>query len=231
MSDSTKRGFSRLELEWRNMDAPDFMLKGRLVSMSRLRERVLEIQASETYVQTWKSLVLGDFERHAHNEEYVARLLVLLDNRVVPINPLQLSVGFQLGHLFRTLNERAGVKFRAHTSTMRARIREDYYPWPCQVFVLPDEGVVLHGEQEIPIPDELEVFKKDEWRAQKKDVTEDVEEEYGEEALDTFEVDDQVIGLLPDVDVVPVPIHPRIRNPPAPPVYRATPFAGGRRGR
>jgi len=222
--------FNRLLNEWRNRTAPDFMFGDRLVSMERLAARVMEIKASESYVDTWLSLVLGEHERHAHNEEYVARLLVLLDDRVIPINPLQRSIGFQLGHLFRTLNERAGVVFRAHTSTMRARIREDYYAWPCQVYVNPEAGEIYHGDQVIAIPPELEIFKKDERRAQKKDVSPDVEEEYGEEALDAFEVDDELIGLLPDPGFVPLPIHHSLRFPPQPPVYRPTPFAGRKRG-
>lgn len=213
----------RLSHEWQNCDAPDFMHGDRLVSMSRLKARVLEIQRTEPYARTWASLVLGEHERHAHNDEYVARILVLLDHRPIPINPLQRSIGFQLGHLFRTLNERAGVEFRAHTSTMRARIRQDYYSWPHQVFVDAENHRILHGDQVIAIPPELQVFKKDAKRPMKhaEDELPD-DEDLDPDALDAFEVEDELIGLLPDDSgvVVPPPLHWRMRNPAGPPVYR-----------
>lgn len=210
----------RLLLEWRNADAPDFMLGDRLVSMRRLRERVAQIQTEESYEATWYSLLMGEHDRHAHNEEYVARLLVLLDRRPVAINALQRSIGVQLGHLFRTLGERAGVEFRAHTSTLRARIREDYYSWPAQTFVDAEGGRILHGGEILEIPRLLEIFKKDARRPLRRG---DEEAELGLDADDAFEVDDELMGLLPDVDVVPLPLYPTMRAVPKPPLYRATP--------
>ncbi len=214
-------GLNRLSLEWRAFSLNDFTLGDRTVSMRRLYQRVLAIKARETYAQVWLSLVTGRHHRHAHNEEYVARLLVLLDDRPIPINPLQRSIGLQLGHLFRTL-ERAGVDFRAHTSTLSSRIREDYFPWPCQVFVFAEEGLILPGDSMLDLSKELEVFKKDEKRPMRKD-----DDEWGDEGLldahDGHEVEDTILGLLPDAEVVPLPIHPRLRQAVVAPLFRPTP--------
>ncbi len=208
---------TRLRIEWRNIEVPDFTLGERAVSMKRLYQRVLAIKRREPYSRTWASLVLGKHHRHAHNEEYIARLLVLLDDRPIPINPLQRSIGLQLGHLFRTL-ERAGVDFRAHTSTLSSRIREDYYPWPLQVFVDAERGQMLHGDRLIDLPRELEVFKKDTKKPMKR------EDEWDEEVLLAHDEDDDLLGLLEEVDVVvPIPIHPRLRAPVVAPIFRPTP--------
>lgn len=221
MTASPKK-FSKLSIEWRNKGVTDFVHKERLVSMKRLAARVAEIQASESYVDTWLSLMLDQHERHAHNEEYVARILVLLDHRPVSINPLQLSIGFQIGHLFRTLNERAGVVFRGHTSTIRSRIREDYFPWPLQVFIDPESRRMIFGDQALDIPDDVEIFKKDEKRPLRRDgEPEEDQDGFLSDAADAFDVDDEVLGLLHvDTEVVPLPLHHRMRSPAGPPIYK-----------
>lgn len=215
---------SKLTVEWRNRGVGDYIHKERLVSMKRLEERVREIQASESYIDTWMSLMLDQHERHAHNEEYVARILVLLDHRPVSVNPLQLSIGFQIGHLFRTLNERAGLSFRAHTSTIRSRIREDYYPWPIQVFIDPEERRMIFGDRVLDIPADVEIFKKDEKRPLRRDgEPEEDEDGFLTDAADAFDVDDELLGLLQlEPEVVPLPLHHRMRHPAGPPVYRPT---------
>jgi len=108
--------FKRLEKEWLN--------KG---EMSELADKVLALKVKMTYFELWMSLLRRDQERHAHNLDYIAQLLYLLDERALSVLMLQQLHGIQPGHLYRTLG-RAGVNFKATTAT-GFRVEEPSSPY------------------------------------------------------------------------------------------------------
>lgn len=204
---------SRLEFEWRNVAQLPREIDGRWVDMPALAAALLELKARKTYTEVWRDLALGVHARHAHNEDFVLHLLYLVDERPVPVSVLQRSIGMQLGHLFRTL-ERAGVEFRAHTTSFSSRLREGYWPWGNEIFLDPLRGTYLRGGEEFPIPEGLEVYLRD---GEREDWDGEDDEERGEDQG----VRDRSIGLIDPGDLaVPLPIVPIFRRhtpPPRPP--------------
>jgi hypothetical protein len=194
-----------LAVEWRNVLAEDFMHEERMISMQTLHKTLLKLKDEKTYTENWIELINGKLDRHAHSDEYVASLLYLVDERPVPISTLQKSIHLQLGHLFRTL-DRAGVEFRAHTSALGSRLRQGYWPWPCEIFVDPVRNVILRNGEEIPIPSLLKIYHRDEGPQDDPEDSDPTEDDY--------------IGLMEEEGDVPLPIHSLFRKPALPPDYQ-----------
>lgn len=190
----------RLSVEWRNIDAPDQLDGERMVSMQALKAKLLELKRTHTYRDIWLELAGREHERHAHSDEYVARLLYLVDERCVPVSLLQHTIGLQLGHIFRTF-DRAGVVFRAHTSSISSRLRRGYWFWPCHVYLDPLDDSYLYEGVRYAIPKDFQLYLRD-----------DDAEQWAEEDGDQ-EVRDEYLGQLelPD-DFVPAPIYPALRE-------------------
>lgn len=192
-------------LEWRNHSQDDYVKDGSTVSMQTLKARVLKLKEQYSYVQVWSQLASMDIERHAGNEEYISRLIYLVDERPVPISVLQRSVSLQLGHLFRTL-DRADVDFRAHTHALTTRIRGGYWPWPCEMYVDVMNGQYFRAGEAHALPEGVDILRRD-------------SDEYGAEQGDPA-VDDGTLGLIDGNDEVPLPLYPGLRERLGPPVYR-----------
>ena len=195
-----------LKVEWRNKSQADYMLEERPISMAALERELLALKDRETYFENWLRLASKEDERHAHDNSFVARLLYLVDERPIPISALQKSIGMQLGHLFRNF-DRAGVVFRAHTSGLKSRLRSGYWPWPCEIYIDPTNGIILRHAVEIPLSDVLKIYHKDNGPE--------------EDPEDSDPTEDDYIGLLEETGDVPLPVHPRFRTATVPPEYKS----------
>jgi|GEM_PF-4929588 len=199
MSDPT---LFRLKIEWQNRNAPDFNLKGRLVSMRDLERKLAELKkeypGDEGYERIWQELAYGRVRRHAHNADFIVRLLYLVDERCVSAIHLQPSVNTQIGHLFRFLR-RAGVHWKANTVNIGSRLRRGYWPWPGEIFLDPMNGTMIRHGRIQPIPEDLEIFR----------AAEDNEDPEGLE--ETERIRDDLLGLMDDEDaIVPLPLYARV---------------------
>ncbi|TDE87346.1 hypothetical protein [Deinococcus sp. S9] len=194
----------RLLVEWGNRQQPDYLDEnGRLISMATLERELLALKDAVSYKENMRRLATKKIERHAHHVPYIAALLYLLDERVLPVSDLQPVIHLQLGHLYRQLR-RGGVIYRAHSTGIGARLREDYHPYKGVVYLDPVSRTLLRSGERVALPGDAKIFK---------DLDEDAENE-GER--------EEILGLLGAGNAtVPVPLLPTKRKAPKrPPVLK-----------
>lgn len=192
--------------EWRNKDDEDYTDEhGRVISMKELKARLLKLKDTVSYRKNWYHLATRHYPCHAHNLDFIAALLYLVDERTIPVSDLQPTIHLHVGHIYRSL-KRGGVLWRAHYKGIGSRLREDYYPWRGSVYVDPLAGVILHGAQKIIIPHGVDIYK---------DVEQDAENENDRGG---------VMGLIAGKVEVPLPLlpskPPKVKRPPHFPDWR-----------
>lgn len=149
----------RLVSEWQNRLQADYCDEhGRLISMSALEAALLARKDRISYKRNWHDLATRKLHRHARNQEYVAALLYLLDERTLPVAELQPVIDLQLGHLYRQL-KRAGVEFAAESVGIGARLREDYHPFPGALYFDPLSATMLRAGQRVALPASLKIYR------------------------------------------------------------------------
>lgn len=126
-----------LQTEWKNVDHE---------SMQPLLKRLLELKEEKTYAEVAYALAMRQIVRHAHDINFVAHLLYIVDERSLPVIHLQRMTGIQQGHLYRHF-KRAGVEYDA-TQSKAVQFDDELLAWPLQFHIDPyRRSIAIDGKE------------------------------------------------------------------------------------
>lgn len=131
-----------LKTEWKNAAHE---------SMRSLLARLIALKKEKAYEDVLMEFSMRTIVRHAHDVNFVAHLLYLVDERHFPVIHIQRIAGIQEGHLYRTL-KRAGVEFDA-TQSKTVQFDDQIASWPLQLHVDPLRQCVLIDGREYAFDD------------------------------------------------------------------------------